>query len=249
MISHFHRTVFVHIPKCAGQSVETAFLDELGLSWETRAPLLLRENGQPALGPPRLAHLLARDYVRLHYLSQDLFDGYFKFAVVRDPWSRAASFYRYLDLNMSFADFVTLWLPEQLAGGERHWFLRPQADYLFPEGGPAAGPMLVDALVRFERIGEDFAAIMDRAALHTPLPHVNRSHGTEAARPRSALEKLRGLASMPADARMRRIRARLEKQRRDPPGPWRQLYTPALAAEVARLYADDVAALGYSFDG
>ena len=32
MISHEHKTVFIHIPKCGGQSVETCFLDDLGLS-------------------------------------------------------------------------------------------------------------------------------------------------------------------------------------------------------------------------
>jgi hypothetical protein len=32
MISHPHRTLFVHIPKCGGQSVEHAFLNALSLT-------------------------------------------------------------------------------------------------------------------------------------------------------------------------------------------------------------------------
>ena len=57
MISHPHRTVFVHIPKCGGQSIETAFLADLGLGWKSRAPLLMGANDRPELGPPRLSHL------------------------------------------------------------------------------------------------------------------------------------------------------------------------------------------------
>jgi len=42
MISHKHKTVFVHIPKVAGQSVEQMYLADLGLNWSERAVLLLR---------------------------------------------------------------------------------------------------------------------------------------------------------------------------------------------------------------
>jgi len=63
LISHHDKCLFVHVPKCAGQSVEMFFLDRIGLDWERRAPLLLRPNDVPALGPPRLAHLKAAEYV------------------------------------------------------------------------------------------------------------------------------------------------------------------------------------------
>ena len=54
VISHEHRCVFVHIPKCAGQSIETVFLEDLGLDWSNRSILLLRPNECPDIGPPRL---------------------------------------------------------------------------------------------------------------------------------------------------------------------------------------------------
>ena len=64
MISHHQKCVFVHIPKNAGQSIEHVFINLLELTWETRAPLLLRRNEHPELGPLRLAHLKAEEYVK-----------------------------------------------------------------------------------------------------------------------------------------------------------------------------------------
>src|SRR5207237_7706694 len=117
----------------AGQSVESAFLSDLGLTWETRAPLLLRFNDMPQLGPPRLAHLIARDYVRCRYVTEEMFNSYYRFAIVRNPWSRTVALYRHINLNMGFRDFVSGWLSDQLSKGEvaeRYWFVRPQMEFV-----------------------------------------------------------------------------------------------------------------------
>ena len=57
MISHHHKCVFIHIPKNAGQSIENLFLELLNLTWETKAPLLLRPNDCLELGPRYLTTL------------------------------------------------------------------------------------------------------------------------------------------------------------------------------------------------
>ena len=44
MLSHQHKTIFIHVPKTAGQSIETLFLDDLGLKWDQRGSLLLRRS-------------------------------------------------------------------------------------------------------------------------------------------------------------------------------------------------------------
>ena len=67
MICHQFKCLFIHIPKVAGQSIESAFLSELGLSWEQRASLLLKKNSNPLKGPPRLAHLTCKEYIEHQY--------------------------------------------------------------------------------------------------------------------------------------------------------------------------------------
>ena len=108
-------------PSVRGQSIEMFFLARVGLEWETRAPLLLRPNDVPALGPPRLAHLKAHEYVEKKWMTPAQFDEYFKFAFVRNPWDRIASFYRFLgfDRRCSFPRFVSKHLPGQIE--KRHW--------------------------------------------------------------------------------------------------------------------------------
>ena len=188
MISHFHRTVFIHIPKCGGQSVEAAFLSDLGLTWELRAPLLLRPNDEPRLGPPRLAHLLAREDVHYHYLSQDLYDTYYTFAILRHPAARAVSLFNDLKVSdarrqpLSFDAFLNEWLPRQFAfrhsdttqqydPSNRFYFVRPQVEYI---AGPG-GSLLVKDVFFLERIANDFSSIKLKAGLRSQLGHRNKS--------------------------------------------------------------------------
>ena len=129
MISHFHKTIFIHIPKCGGQSIETAFLNDLGLTWETRAPLLLRPNDNPRIGPPRLAHLRAKEYTKFHYISEELYETYYKFSIVRHPVERAISTFNYLKIKdrfgrmINWSNFLNIILPQKLS--QKDFFFLP----------------------------------------------------------------------------------------------------------------------------
>jgi hypothetical protein len=171
VISHQDKCVFVHIPKCAGQSIEMFFLRRAGLDWSTRAPFLLRGNEVPALGPPLLAHLKAHQYVENKWMTAAQFDEYFKFAFVRNPWDRLASFYRYrgYDWRCSFSRFVLYHLPKQV---EKDLFLCPQVEFVHDKNGKP----LVDFIGRFEALDADFAtACRHIGIVEAGLPHVNNS--------------------------------------------------------------------------
>ena len=68
MISHKHKCIFIHIPKCAGTSVEVNFSNK-------------HSNHCPVA-------VFARKYPRK-------FKNYFKFSFVRNPFDRLVSVYAY----------------------------------------------------------------------------------------------------------------------------------------------------------
>jgi hypothetical protein len=174
MISEKFRVVFVHIPRTGGQSIERVFLNKSGLTWATRAPLLLRRTMKPGLEPERLAHLYAREYYELGYLTRSTFESYFKFSIVRNPWERLVSEYRfnYQGLSISFDDFLfRLFPPEGLSDARRH--VEPQCRFLFDRDGTC----LVDKILRMDRLndqaGDMFFSIFQE---NISLPWFNASY-------------------------------------------------------------------------
>lgn len=189
MISHHHKAIFIHIPKCGGQSVETMFLDDLGLDWKTRAPLLLRHNDEPRLGPPALAHLTALEYAKYKYVTPAHWQEYFVFTVVRDPYARVVSLFNYLKHDHDLATFVDDWLPAQFAlrdsyaapvhdyAGQYH-FVRPQVEFVMSEDGRS----MMDRTFRLERPDRIEKRLRKRFSLSAPLRHVNRPRAQRAVR-------------------------------------------------------------------
>ncbi len=165
MISHEHALVFVHVPRTGGTSIERAFGAE-EYEGKHRTARELRD----ALGTSR-------------------WNRYFKFSVVRNPWARAVSYYRWRGqrgkeaLGRSFDQWIELVLRPDFTpdpGGDR----RPQvalSDFRRAVGtqldmvADADGTLLVDAIVRFERLQTEFDAICGRAGLEQrELPQVNQ---------------------------------------------------------------------------
>lgn len=233
MISRRHQTIFVHIPKCAGQSVEMAFLMDEGLTWKTRAPLLLRPNKDPRLGPPRLAHLIASDYVARGHVTAEDFSAFYKFAVVRNPWSRAVSLYRHICPDMGFREFAGEWLVAQFSqlDASSFWFVRPQVDFVMHDG-----KLMVDDIIRFENIGSEFPRCAKRAQLRNALPHVNKA-GQRTKDASVVRRLLASLLPMPMP-----VPSRFELH-----AHWRDYYDRTSIADIGRLYEVDCTTFGYGF--
>ncbi|MFC3101916.1 sulfotransferase family 2 domain-containing protein [Altererythrobacter lauratis] len=227
MISHPHRCVFVHVPKTGGQSVESVFLALHGLSWEDRRPLLLYANDDPAKGPDRMAHLLAREYVALGHIDPAQFAGYFKFAFVRNPWARLVSEFEYRQNSHlpTFEQFVDARLAQLDSFSDHSRHIVPQTDCVTDENGN----YIVDFIGRFETLAQDFATM----ARHLNLPSEQLPHRNKSGKPRKAglLDRLLGRGRAPATKR-----------------PWQGYYTPALRDRIGAFYAEDIARFGYSFD-
>ena len=231
MISHKHSTIFVHIPKVAGQSIETMFLNDLGLDWNTRQELLLRKRKPTEKGPFRLAHLKAREYVKLGYLGPQEFDDYFKFSFVRNPYSRAYSYYKYLGYAniISFKDFLKLVLTKKVDSG--HFFFIPQTDYLYSEDDE----LLVDFVGKFERINEDIQHVIQKSNLsQKTLPHVNKSKN----------ELNRGISKIIRNPLLLTRLKTKNKIYRD----YREAYDEECKNLVQDLYSSDLNNFQYEFD-
>lgn len=175
MYSKKFKTLFVHVPKTGGQSIEHIFIAEHGLTWEMRAPLLLRRKTKEEKGPNRLAHLFAREYVPFGYVTQHDFAASFKFAVVRNPYARAISEYRYkivdkpASRDLTFREYVT-----SLETGKLTRHDVPQSDFVLDD----SGAMIVDQVLRFENLAADFADVSRRIfGRAIDLPTVNKSTG------------------------------------------------------------------------
>jgi hypothetical protein len=169
--------IFVHVYKTGGSSVTQALQTNIGgverqLHRVGRCGNLLNSRSTYHNLPQ---HCTARE-IRDH-LPGRLFDRCFKFAFVRNPWSLQLSLFRYVlrsSDHPQHADFAALscfetyieWL-ESLPNGPH----RVQCDFVMDENGEP----LLDFIGRFERLGQDFAAIANRFGWPENLPHLNAS--------------------------------------------------------------------------
>jgi len=77
MISFPHKTIFIHIPKCAGQSIEETFLNDIGLDWCKHRHLFgcfKKPSTWSDNFPNRLAHLTAYEYFDLDFVNKEIFE-------------------------------------------------------------------------------------------------------------------------------------------------------------------------------
>jgi hypothetical protein len=196
MIDLKNRIIFVHIPKCAGTSTEHYFMQIQGLDYRNRAALGIFKNRKSAN--------LERDnqHCTLSMIEDLWFGGEIPadfriFTVVRDPYRRFWSEYSYRRLpppdRFRFSTHLPLDLLIYLAKHpvarlkDLDSHMRPQWTYLEGRAKPRA------RVLRFERLGEDFAALVrDWDLPNLALPRLNQ--GGDARRQTTAAQQAKGNA-------------------------------------------------------
>ena len=184
VLSHSYRFVFIHVAKTGGLSVREALLPysvEPDKFIMRRPPKMVKDRVNPLyqVWETLLLHASASDAKR--GLPPDVFERYFKFAFVRNPWDQLVSMYHFIlrepeapkhDQVKALGSFDTFveWVVET-----------PEP---FPKGVPklqsemitdARGNLLVDFIGAYENLQEDFDEITRILGIQAVLPHVNRS--------------------------------------------------------------------------
>jgi len=246
MICHHHKCIFVHIPRTAGTSIESVFLRLLGLTRDTRAPLCLGDNDRPDKDPPHLEHLKADEYVRYKYLPQEMFDKYFKFSFVRNPWDRMVSFYNYFKFSRrcGFKSFVMDRFWNELLYNGYFWFVVPQCNFIYDE----KGKLLVDYVGRYENLQEDFYEVCKNIGLSPlKLPEVNKAEVVT--EPRLSLKRTREVV------KRRKFKYLFEeflyqyKEKYTPQyNKYQEYYDSESMEFVKDFYKKDIKMFGYTFD-
>lgn len=153
MISLSHKLIFIHIPKCAGQSVEETVLKSISneLTFDNHRHLIScfqKPNSWNKSFPERLAHLKAYEYTELNFIPKEIWTTFHKFTIVRNPVDRVVSMWRYLDnVNCSFDIFVNDFLPGAI--DRDNYFFQSQVSYLYDKNKER---LLVDEIIPFKEL-------------------------------------------------------------------------------------------------
>ena len=168
MISFQKRFLFVHIPKTAGNSIQSILRD---YSEDELVALRGEQDGIERFGLRNPKYKIKKHSMLADYkaaLGEVQFGDLYKFTCVRNPWDRMVSYY---------------FTPTQQVGAwDRKKFRKAivkalsVADYLRLDKGEEDPFGNVDYIMRFENLADDFRTVCGTLGISpTTLPRYNRS--------------------------------------------------------------------------
>jgi hypothetical protein len=178
MISHEHKIIFIHIPKCAGSSVEVYF-NQKPFDWTK--PNYKNLTGWCPKRKIHLQHATAKQLLDLDLIDLETWNTYYKFSIVRNPWSRSLSDYLWMNRNYWFKSTFKSYLNSSgrfkniLNDSSNKQFrgdhLISQKDFIYLNG-----KIVVDKIIHFENIKEEFKELSNKLNLPSEvLPHDKKS--------------------------------------------------------------------------
>jgi len=169
MISLQKHFLFVHIPKTAGNSIQTALRD---YSEDQLVALRKEQDGIERFGLRNPNYNIKKHSTLAEYrdaLENEQFRSLYKFSCVRNPWDRMVSYY-----------FTPTQSPETW---DRKKFRKmiskivSVADYLRLDEDDEDPFTNVDYIMRFENLAEDFRTVCGKVGISAAtLPRYNRSN-------------------------------------------------------------------------
>lgn len=171
MISHIHKVIFIHVPKCAGSSIEYYF-EVQPFDW--REPNFETLCGWDPRRKIHLQHATAQQMLELELVDEKIWNNYFKFSFIRNPWDRAYSDYYWMmretGIRDSFENFLLKKnqfsdvLNNQEVKEYRGDHLIPQINFL-----KVNEKIDLDFIGRFENFSSDFKKIRSMLGLERDM--------------------------------------------------------------------------------
>ncbi|MBX2849572.1 MAG: sulfotransferase family protein [Acidiferrobacterales bacterium] len=174
LISDRKQFIFIHITKTAGTSIRAALqpysIDTPTDKWHSFLRRFDLPKDYRRFKFPRHAFLSAAD----KKIPNDLYQSYFKFAVVRNPWDRLVSSYhsdyglkkernpnRKYQQPVSFYDYLCK--------------QRQRKNFQLERIVNLEGDIDLDFMLRFEQLNSDIEALGNQIGVDIELPHRNHS--------------------------------------------------------------------------
>jgi hypothetical protein len=169
MISFQKRFLFVHVPKTAGNSIQSVLRD---YSEDELVALRDEQDGVERFGLRNPNYKIRKHSTLAEYreaLGNERFGRLYKFTCVRNPWDRMVSYY------FTPTQKVTAWDPKKFRKAISGAL--SVAEYLQLDKGEGNPFGNVDYVMRFENLAGDFRTVCVALDISpTTLPQYNRSN-------------------------------------------------------------------------
>jgi hypothetical protein len=177
ILSHQKKFIYIHIYKVAGMSIRSALqpFDEMSkkeFPWYENIKFDLGQRFK-FLSGWALDHIKAKQVKK--YLAPEVYNNYYKFTFVRNPWDWQVSLYHFMlqvpnhpqhrlvTKMKSFDEYIEWRVNEDL---------ELQRDFIYDD----QGNKILDFVGRFEHLQEDFNVICQNIGLApVQLPYINKS--------------------------------------------------------------------------
>jgi hypothetical protein len=171
MVLHDQKILFIHIPKTGGTSIEIFFNcyrnKDCVFGWDRRYKIWRQ-------------HATCEEYIKNKYVEPEIFESYFKFAFVRNPWDRVLSEYRWRKISkrydLSLKQFVISYdqIKEKKyrnkVGLLTH--MLPQYKFIYD----TKETLHADFIGKFENLQEDFNKVCEKLGIEKRiLPHSKKT--------------------------------------------------------------------------
>jgi hypothetical protein len=177
LVSYHKKFLFVHIFKTAGTSITDSLARYCYRPGSTRPSnwmAYLSTNWKKIHRTPNKKHATALE-IR-DSIDRDVFDSFFKFTFVRNPWDWQVSLYHFiLDRPHNPGHEAT-----KAMGSFRNFVLSREGSTFTQTGclTDADGNLLVDFVGKFEHLDLDFGLVCEKVGVSAQLPHINKTQRT-----------------------------------------------------------------------